>query len=271
MKGIAYSAVTVINAIAAGKGGAVGIDLEVRADVETIETGLEGEIEVQGESYKDFELVRSVKEVLEDRLNLKFGIKFKIESEIPIGKGLKSSSAVSNALTEAILKTLGMDLDDREILEVGIEASKRAGVTLTGALDDAYASYFGGLCLTNNLAREVLSEKDVGKRPVVILIPEKTVFTKSLKDIDFEGIRPYIELIFRSALKGEWKKASLLNGLVYSSFFGYDTEPMMEVLEYSEMVGLSGTGPAIYSITDSPNKVKKKWDPLGDILEVSTR
>ncbi len=271
MRGTAYSAVTVINAIAAGKGVAVGIDLEVNADVDIIDEGIKGEIEVQGERYTDFELIRYIKEVLEEKSDTDLGIEFKIESKIPIGKGLKSSSAVSNAVTKAIVKTLNLDLDDRDIIDIGIEASRRAGVTVTGALDDAYASYFGGLCFTDNLKGEILLEEDIEKKPVVILIPEKTVLTKSLKNIDFEVIRPYIDIIFESALEGEWKKASFLNGLVYSSFLGYETEPMMKVLECSEVVGLSGTGPAIYSITEEPEKVKEEWKHLGETMEVSTR
>jgi len=271
MKDSAHSAITVINAIANGKGVAVGIDLEVNADVEIIDKGMKGEIKVQGERYTDFELIRCIKEVLEKKSSTDFGIEFKIDSEIPVGKGLKSSSAVSNAVTKAIVKTLNLDLDDRDIIDIGIEASKRAGVTLTGALDDAYASYFGGLCFTDNIEGEVLVDKDIEKKPVVILIPEKTVLTKSLKDINFETIRPYIDIIFGSALDGEWRKAGFLNGLVYSSFLGYETEPMLEVLECSEVVGLSGTGPAIYSITKEAEKVKERWKLFGETMEVSTR
>ncbi len=271
MKGTAHGAVTVINALAGGKGGAIGIDLQVEADVDIIEKGLRGEIEVQGEKYKDYGLVRCVKDVVERRLDTDFGIEFKIKSEIPIGKGLKSSSSVSNALTKAIVKSLDMEINDIQIIKMGIEASKEAGVTVTGALDDAYASYFGGLCLTNNLEQKVLLKKDIEKNPVVIMIPKKTVLTKSLKEVDFEKIRPFVFLVFESALDGNWRRASFLNGLVYSSFLGYATEPMIEVLEYSEVVGLSGTGPAIYSITETPKKVKEKWVDLGKTMEVSTR
>lgn len=271
MKGTAYSAVTVINAIGTGKGGAVGIDLEVTAEVEILKKGFKGDIEIRGERYTDFELIRCIKDVIEKRTGTEFGIEFKIESEIPIGKGLKSSSAVSNAVTKAIVKGLNLDLDDRDIIDIGIEASKSAEVTVTGALDDAYASYFGGLCLTNNLEGEVLVEKDIEKKRVVILIPEKTVLTNSLKDINFEVIRPYIDIIFESALNDGWRKASFLNGLVYSSFFGYETKQMIKVLGCSEVVGLSGTGPAIYSITEEPEKVKEEWEHLGETMEVSTR
>jgi len=271
VKSTAHSAVTVINAIATGMGGAVGIDLEVKVDLEIIREGLKGEIDIRGERYTDLELVRCVKEVLEERCDRDLGFEFCIESEIPVGKGLKSSSAVSNAVTKAAVGALDLDLDDRDMIDIGIKASKRAGVTLTGALDDAYASYFGGMCLTDNLQGEVIIEKEVEKRPVIILIPERTVLTRSLKNVDFESIRPYIDLLFTSASDGRWKEASFLNGIVYSDFLGYETGPMFEVLEQSEVVGLSGTGPAMYSITEVPKEVEEIWSPFGETIEVCTR
>ncbi|MFP4142710.1 MAG: shikimate kinase [Thermoplasmata archaeon] len=271
MRCTAHGALTVVNAIAAGRGSAFGIDLNVEADVNIIDEGLKGEIKVEDKRYNDFELIRCIKEVIEERSDEEFGIEFFINSQIPIGKGLKSSSAVSNAVAKAIVGSLDMKIDDMEIIEIGIEASRRADLTITGALDDAYASYFGGLCLTDNLEGEVLVEKDIKKNSAVILIPEETVLTNSLKDVDFEKIRPYVDLIFKAALDGEWKKASLLNGLVYSSFLGHDTEPMMGVLEFSEIVGLSGTGPAVYSVTEEPSRVEEVWGQLGKTMEVSTR
>lgn len=271
MKCTAHSAVTVINAIATGMGGAIGIDLKVKAEVEIIDEGLKGEIYIRGERYTDHGLVECIKDVLEERFNKEIGLEFIIDSDIPVGKGLKSSSAVSNAVTKAAVEALDIEMGDKDIIDIGIEASKRAGVTLTGALDDAYASYFGGMCLTDNLNGDVIIEKKVEKEPVIILIPERTVLTRSLKNVDFESIRPYIDLVFSSALDGEWKKASFLNGIVYSDLLGYETEPMFEVLEHSEVVGLSGTGPAMYSITEEQEKVKEVWGPLGETMEVCTR
>ncbi|MFW6040958.1 MAG: shikimate kinase [Thermoplasmatota archaeon] len=270
MKSYAHSAVTVINAMANGKGGAIGIDLGVFADVDIVEEGLSGEILVRGEEYTDFSLINNIKTLIEERLDVDFGMDFMIHSEIPIGKGLKSSSAVSNAVTKATVKALDFEIEDIDIIKIGIEASKRAGVTLTGAFDDAYASYFGGFCLTDNLNNEVLKSEDIDRYKIVILIPDETVLTSSLKDVSFKDIRPYIDLIFESALNGRWKEAIYLNGLVYSSFFGYDVSVMMDVLEFSKTVGLSGKGPAVYSITDHPSDVIEKWKPHGEILEVHT-
>ena len=271
MKSTAYSAVTIINAMANGKGGAVAIDLEVSADVDIVGKGLSGEIVIRGEKYKDFSLIKEIKGLIEERFDIDFGMDLKIESEIPVGKGLKSSSAVSNVVTKATVKALDIEMNDLDIIKVGIEASKRAGVTLTGALDDAYASYFGGICLTDNIENEVLKKDDIERYKVVILIPEKTVLTSSLNDRNFKIIKPHMDVIFNSALNGSWMEACFLNGLVYSSFFGYDTKVMTKALGLSETVGLSGKGPALYSLTENPNEVKDRWETYGEVLEVHTR
>ena len=271
MKSLAHSAVTIINAMANGKGGAIGIDLKVTADVKIIDEGINGDIHIRGREYSDFTLVEHVKDVIEKEFDIEFGINIDIDSEIPIGKGLKSSSAVSNALTKAIVESLNIDLKDKEIINLGIKASKKAGVTITGAYDDASASYYGGVCLTDNSCNEILKRESIEEKPVILLLPEKTVLTSSLKNKNFENIKPFIDVIFETALDGNWREASFLNGIVYSLFFRYDPKLMQEVLEWSEVVGLSGKGPAFYSITNNPEKVRDIWTPFGEILEAKTR
>ena len=76
----AFSAVTVINAFATGKGGAIGIDLKVKAKVK-LKEGIGGEIFVRGEKFMDFSLVKAVRDVIAEKFNLDFGIKVKINSE----------------------------------------------------------------------------------------------------------------------------------------------------------------------------------------------
>ena len=77
-------------------------------------------------------------------LEKSFGAKIKTLSNIPIAKGLKSSSVAANATALATTAALGKTLDDIEIVKLGVEAAFDAKVTVTGAFDDACASYFGG-------------------------------------------------------------------------------------------------------------------------------
>ncbi len=104
LRASASSAVTVVNAFATGVGSAIGIKLWTRAEVKLKGDGIEGEIRVRGgEQVRDFRLVKAVADVFREKTGEDFGIKFRIESEIPIAMGLKSSSAAANALSKAWL------------------------------------------------------------------------------------------------------------------------------------------------------------------------
>ena len=83
-------------------------------------------------------------------LEKSFGAKIKTQSNIPIARGLKSSSVAANATALATTAALGKTLDDLEIIKLGVEAAFDAKVTVTGAFDDACASYFGGIVITDN-------------------------------------------------------------------------------------------------------------------------
>lgn len=261
-----YSAVTIVNAFATGKGAAVGIDLKTEVEIDIIEKGLKGDIQVRGKSYHDYSLIKAVKETISNHFNLNFGLEFSIRSEIPVGKGLKGSSAVSNVVTESIVKTLDLSLDDMEVIDLAVKASKKAGVTITGAFDDACASYFGGLCFTDNINNKLIKREKIGKNKVVLLIPEKTVLTKDLEGSDFGVLRSPIQRIFSLGLDGDWGTASFLNGIVYSSFLGYDQTSMIEALDEESVVGLCGKGPALFAITKKPKPLIKNWKRSGEVI-----
>src|SRR5215467_15286204 len=146
---IAHGAVTIVNAFATGKGGAISVDLWTRAQV----TLREGHGTVSGIVSSDPRessglIVRVAEKTIEH-----YGYEGKVAGEvvttsnIPIAVGLKSSSAAANATALATTAALGETPDDDTMLEIGIESSLESGVSLTGAFDDSYASYFGGAVL----------------------------------------------------------------------------------------------------------------------------
>ncbi|ACJ16625.1 aroK shikimate kinase [Thermococcus onnurineus NA1] len=264
MKGSASAAVTVVNAFATGKGVAIGIDMWTSARVKVTSGGIEGKILVRGKEVKDYRLVRAVVGLLRELTGGDFGIRFEITSEIPVGKGLKSSSAAANALTEALVKALKLDLEPLQVVRLGVEAAKRAGVTLTGAFDDACASYFGGLCITDNTKNELLGRREV-EGETVVLMPGESLMTESLRGLDFSVLRPYVEEAFRLALAGEWRKAAVINGLIYGTFLGHDTKPFRVAMSMGAVPGLSGKGPAVFAITDEPERLAEAWEPFGEV------
>ena len=211
---VAHGAVTVINAIATGKGAALGVDLWTKARVRlTSESGVvKGRI--LSEPSEDTALIReSVLAVLKYfHAESEFGAEVETESNIPIAKGLKSSSVASNALVLATAGALGRDVDDLTALNLGVDASFRAETTITGAFDDACASFFGDIVVTDNLERRILKRFKVEEDLTVLLhVPSKKSYTYESNVNRMRLIAPQVEVAFREALLGSYWTALTMN------------------------------------------------------------
>ena len=245
-KAACRGAATIVNAIATGKGAAFGISLETDAIVE-LERG-PGEV-VLKDAKEGQELavgcVRAIASRASKReLDLKGEIR--IRSEIPISRGLKSSSAVSNAVALATSNALGSQLQDMELILAGIEESIKAGVTITGAFDDASACFLGGAVVTNNRSFTILSKGTLDPDfDILIHVPERRISKSSVKELDFSPIREKVEHALDLALKGEYLKAMEANSRAYSKILDV-SEDIAELARRKGALGagISGTGPA---------------------------
>ncbi len=131
-RGEACGAVTVVNAIAAGRGCAVGVDLQTWAEVE-LSPGEGVAVRMEGLPEEPSALVElCVSQVLE-RFSVRRKATVRTGSQIPVSRGLKSSSAAANAVILATLDALGERMDDMEVLRMNARASMEAGVSVTGA------------------------------------------------------------------------------------------------------------------------------------------
>lgn len=261
---VAHGAVTVVNALAIGKGAAIGINLKTEVEIEVIdERSLEADIYVRGVKVKcDLNLLKSLINFIFNKFNVSFGLKIIVKSEIPIGVGLKSSSAFANALTKALLKIIKHNVNKLEIVKIASKVSKMSGVSITGAFDDGCASMLGGLCITDNIEMRLIKRMKLDDSMHCILyVPKFSLPTKYFTKVDFTTIKPVIEEAFKLSLKGEWKRAMIINGLAYSSFLGYDIEPVFKALQAGAIsVGLSGTGPSIAALTYDPESILRIWE-----------
>ena len=108
-KARAHGAVSILNAIPTGIGGAIGVDLWTEAEVEFFSGN--GAIEIEIPEGEDPALAEeAVKIVLEHIGKKDVSARVKTSSNIPIGRGLKSSSAAANAVVLAACKALGLNL-----------------------------------------------------------------------------------------------------------------------------------------------------------------
>ncbi|MGB0787224.1 MAG: hypothetical protein ACPGR1_04385 [Candidatus Poseidoniaceae archaeon] len=85
-----------------------------------------------------------------------------VQSKIPAREGLKSSSALCVAAVRALCDSTDTALELHELVAIAVDAQLRAGITLTGSIDDTWACASGGWKLINaneaDVAQGVLLE-----------------------------------------------------------------------------------------------------------------
>lgn len=267
MKGTASAcgSATIINAIATGEGGAFAIDLRVKSTVSLTEDRLEISGKV-GDTGEDPELIEiCVKKVLE-RMGVRdrYGAQIETDSELPIAVGLSSSSAAANATVLATYAALKQEIKPGETIGIGIESAFEAGATVTGAFDDAAASYLGGGVVTDNENRRILKKIDMDPElRVLIYLPPGRSYTAEVDVERIRFLRNLVEVAKENALDGNIFGAQTVNGLIYSSVLGYDPQPALDALSAGAMgAGLSGTGPAIVAVSkkEKVEKIINVWD-----------
>ncbi|KYH39917.1 MAG: Shikimate kinase II [Candidatus Bathyarchaeota archaeon B26-1] len=265
-RAVAYGAVTIVNAISCGLGAALGVRLKTEAEVRlTNEPG-----RIVGRILSDPEestiLIESVVNRVLEHFGLKdeYGAYVETTSNIPIARGLKSSSAAANAIALATASALGETLDDVTLVNLGVDAAIDAKVTITGAFDDACASYFGDIVITENMSRRILKRVKAEDYTVLIHVPPEKSYTAKSDVKRMKLIAKEVASVHGIALRGEHWQAMTINGILYSSVLGYDTSIVIEALSAGAIAsGLSGKGPAVASIVPE--------DAVDHVLEVLER
>ena len=273
-RAISHGAATIINAIATRKGAAFGVNLWTKAEVKlTSNPGvIEGEI-VSDPTEKPILIERTVGRVLEYfGLKGKYGAKVKTWSNIPIARGLKSSSAAANAIALATVAALNEELDDLAIVNLGVDGALDAKVTITGAFDDACAAYFGGIVITDNAKRKIIKRFAAPDNLAVLFhIPRRKAYTINSDVPRMKTVAPLVKIAYREALRKNFWSALTLNGLIYSSTLGYDPSIAIDALMAGALAaGLCGKGPAV-AVVVSNERVDSVKDALatyeGDVLQ----
>ncbi|MEX2720543.1 MAG: shikimate kinase [Candidatus Wukongarchaeota archaeon] len=260
-----HSAVSVVNAIATWKGAALGVDLWAEAEAVVLsEPRIEGE--VLGDPSVDTILIEKAALIVLKRFNLmeEVGVRVVTRSNIPVARGLKSSSAAANAVVLAVTGALDEEIDDLEAVNLGVDACVDARVTITGAFDDACASFFGGLVVTDNREREILLREMFSEDFEVLLkIPSKKVKTVDTKEKPLWVFKDLFLQAHGFALKGRVWEAITLNGLLCAVVYGLDTRFIVDALAAGALAaGVSGTGPTMFAVTPLG-----EGDAIIDVLE----
>ena len=268
---------TIINAIATGFGSAFGIGLDIRCEAKTTDNSITCSNDV-GADTNLMELC--VKKVFSHYSidEGEFGIDLKTKSSLPMASGLSSSSASSNAIVKVVSEMVSEEfgfksLTDLEVINMAIDASLDAGVTITGSFDDATASYFGGVVVTDNGNRKFIIKEKMEEHPILVYMPN---FYSKSGDSNPERMRllaPLVETAFDFAKQKDYFKALNLNGLIYSATLGFDSTIAIDALQSGAVAsGLSGTGSSFVAVVseDSIDDVKESWSKYeGKVIETN--
>ena len=240
---IVHGAISIVNAVAMGFGSAMGISLSVK--VEIISKKGSGLIFQKGGGSL------MIKKIIYDVLQSKYinnnQLLININSEVPSGMGLKSSSAVSNAVALACISLTNKEISDEFVLNSAVDASLYAKTTITGAYDDSTACYYGGFVTTDNYKRKIWKRENspMDIRAVIFLPNNKkrgdVTRLKLLSDIYMEA--------FQLAYSGQYWKAMTLNGVLTSSLLSNSYTITRMCLENGALAAsISGNGPAIAAV-----------------------
>ena len=266
---------TIINAIATGCGSAFGIGLDIECEARTTSSSISCSNDVGADTMLMELCVNKVFNHYDIDEN-EFGVDLKTKSMLPMASGLSSSSASSNAIVKVVSEMIAEEfdlkaLDDLEVVNMAIDASLEAGVTITGSFDDATASYFGGVVVTDNRNREFIVRERMEDYPILIYMPN---FYSKSGDSDANRMKllaPLVETAFDFACNGDYFKALNLNGLIYSAILGFDSTIAIDALSAGAIAsGLSGTGSAFVAVVeeDSIDDVKESWEKYeGRVIE----
>ena len=240
---IVHGAVSIVNAVATGFGCAMGINLQVTVEI----VSKKGSGIIFQKSGGHVMIKKIIYDILPSNFINNNQLIININSEIPSGMGLKSSSAVSNAIALACKSLVSNDINDDFVLNSAIDASLYAKTTITGAYDDSTACYYGGFVTTDNYKRKILKKENTPTNiNVVIYLPNSkkrgdVTRLKLLSDIYLDA--------FQLAYSGQYWKAMILNGVLTSSLLSHGYNITRICLENGALAAsISGNGPAIAAV-----------------------
>jgi len=243
--GVSYGAITVVNAMPVGIGATIGVSLRTTASFTP--EGNERIVRIKNDPAENTDMARFC--VSESYAFMKKeepeGWVLDIDSEIPISRGLKSSSSACNAIISSVMNENGFTIDDVELIKLGVKCAKRAKVTVTGSFDDACGCHLGGFVITDNVDNVILFKNSVEEYDVLIHVPEKKIRKTNLPLEELRALSPQMMDVIRLA-KTDPLKAMTENGRLISSVSDVDNSVAESAMKNGALgAGMSGSGPAI--------------------------
>jgi shikimate kinase len=268
-KAVVHGAVSLVNAIANKKGATLGISLMVQATIET-SPGKGIIIQSKNKTLSSRLINKTVEKILTKKELEQNKITINLESEIPTGYGLKSSSAISSAVALACAKIFKPKLTDQQILLAGVDASIESKVSITGAYDDACSCYFGGFNVTDNAKKKIIRSEKIPSNLIAIIFVPNNRKRGNLKKL--KTLSSVFENAWKLAKNANYWEAMIINGLATSTILNSDPKIITDLLEKGAIAAsVSGNGPSIAAIVkkEDEQNVKRVFSSLDGNIIVS--
>ena len=233
-----------INAMPCGMGATIGVTLKTSSKFENEADGKA--VTISNDPSEDPVMAEICVSETYKRMRLPEpdGWSLDISSEIPISRGLKSSSSACNAIISSVLNSEGFDIDVIYRIRLGVDCARKAGVTVTGSFDDACGCELGGLVITDNGKDTLLYRRDIGEYDVVIHVPAEKIRKTGLPLERLRSMSSESERLVEMA-KTDPFGAMTLNGKLIATASGIDDRVSGLAMENGALgAGISGSGPA---------------------------
>ena len=267
VKATVHGAVSIVSAIANKKGATLGIELKVEVTIETSE-GKGIEIQSENRSLSSRLINKTIEKIVSKKYLEKNKMLITINSEIPTGYGLKSSSAISSAIALACAKIFKPKLTDKQILVAGVDASIESKVSITGAYDDACSCYYGGFNVTDNGKRKRIHFERIPSNLIAVIFIPKNRKRGNLKKLKI--LSSIFNNAWELAKEKKYWESMTINGLATSAILNSDPKIIIDLIEKGALAAsVSGNGPSIAAIVkkDNLSNVKKVFEALeGNII-----
>ena len=267
VKATVHGAVSIVSAIANKKGATLGIELKVQVTIETSE-GKGIEIQSENRSLSSRLINKTIEKIVSKKYLEKNKMLITIDSEIPTGYGLKSSSAISSAIALACAKIFKPKLTDKQILVAGVDASIESKVSITGAYDDACSCYYGGFNVTDNGKRKRIHFERIPSNLIAVIFIPKNRKRGNLKKLKI--LSSIFNNAWELAKEKKYWESMTINGLATSAILNSDPKIIIDLIEKGALAAsVSGNGPSIAAIVkkDNLSNIKKIFEALeGNII-----
>ena len=261
-EGESNGAISILHALGLGRGCSIGIQLTTK--VQIVEDPVDIEDDKNG-------LLVAVEKCWRDRgLPIPDQFGWKVDSSIPIGQGLKSSSALSCAALRALNSCAWTGLSNSEIADIAAKSQLISNCAKTGSMDDNWASLEPGWKLVDpalSASESIILQGDIDPSlSILILLRGKR--TVEISAEDFSQHEQIFERSLASVMRGSVLDALSSNGMAVAAATD-DHEALricnLSIASGAIAAGISGSGPsiAIVCFQDDSTSLSKLFSESG--------